>query len=69
MSDEGIITEVLVDGEGANHMYGISYWNEKDIVNVYEMPGGKQKYLDEVTLDLKKKTIQSKLDLTHMMIL
>ena len=61
VNDNGIITEVLVGGEDVHHMYGISYWNEKDgkqleedIAVVYEMEGGKDKYWDEVSLRFKK---------------
>lgn len=61
VNDNGIITEVLVGGEDVHHMYGISYWNEKDgkqleedIAAVYEMEGGKDKYWDEVSLRFKK---------------
>ena len=39
-------------------MYGISYWNEtdgaklyEDIKAVYEMPGGKERYWDQVPLE------------------
>ena len=38
-------------------MYGISYWNAEDgaklcedIMRVYEMPGGKERYWDQVPL-------------------
>ena len=46
-------------------MYGISYWNEKDgkqleedIKRVYEMPGGKDKYWDEVSLRFAKENYE-----------
>jgi CTP:phosphocholine cytidylyltransferase-like protein len=39
-------------------MFGISYWNERDgaklaehIKAVYEMPGGKERYWDQVALE------------------
>lgn len=55
--EEGMIKEVNIGGENCYHMYGISYWNHedalkmsKDIEKVYQMPEGKQKYWDEVSL-------------------
>ena len=53
----GIIREMLIGGRDCYHMYGISYWDAKDgarlaedIDTVYKMPGGKEKYWDEVAL-------------------
>ncbi len=52
-----IITKVMVGGTNCYHMFGISYWTEEDgaklyedIKTVYEMPGGKERYWDEVPL-------------------
>lgn len=52
-----VITKVKVGGTNCHHMYGISYWNSEDgakmfddIKAVYEMPGGKERYWDEVSL-------------------
>ncbi len=52
-----IITKVMVGGTNCHHMYGISYWTAddgaklyEDIKKVYEMPGGKERYWDEVSL-------------------
>lgn len=52
-----IITKVMVGGINCHHMYGISYWTaedgaklQEDIKTVYEMPGGKERYWDEVAL-------------------
>lgn len=54
---DGIITQVNVGGRNCHHMFGISYWNGEDgaklyedIKTVYEMPGGKERYWDEVPL-------------------
>lgn len=54
---QGIIRELLVGGRECYHMYGISYWDARDgarlaedIDAVYKMPGGKEKYWDEVAL-------------------
>ncbi|MDR2552714.1 MAG: NTP transferase domain-containing protein [Treponema sp.] len=54
----GCISRLKVGGENCHHMFGISYWNEKDggklaehIKAVYEMPGGKDRYWDQVALE------------------
>ena len=53
-----IITRVRVGGQNCHHMFGISYWNQSDgakladhIKQVYEMPGGKERYWDQVPLE------------------
>lgn len=52
-----VITKLLLGGTNCHHMYGISYWNHddgaklcEDIKKVFEMPGGKERYWDEVAL-------------------
>lgn len=52
-----VITAVKVGGTNCHHMFGISYWTAEDgaklyedIKTVYEMPGGKERYWDEVAL-------------------
>ncbi len=52
-----VITKVMVGGTHCHHMFGISYWTEEDgekleedIMTVYEMPGGKERYWDQVPL-------------------
>jgi len=54
----GVITRVRVGGRNCHHMFGISYWNGADgakladhIKQVYEMPGGKERYWDQVALE------------------
>ena len=54
----GVITKVKIGGNDCHHMFGISYWNEEagaklyeDIQKVYEMPGGKERYWDQVSLE------------------
>ncbi|GHU77090.1 hypothetical protein FACS189461_5300 [Spirochaetia bacterium] len=54
----GIITRLRVGGKNCHHMFGISYWDKKDgakmaehIKKVYEMPGGKERYWDQVALE------------------
>lgn len=54
---KGIITKVKVGGNNVHHMFGISYWTSEDaqklsadIDAVFHMPGGREKYWDEVAL-------------------
>ena len=54
---KGYITKVRVGGENVHHMFGISYWTkedaakmEHDIAKVFQSPGGKERYWDEVAL-------------------
>lgn len=54
---KGIITKIKVGGTDVHHMFGISYWTKEDakkmavdIEKVFHMPGGKEKYWDEVPL-------------------
>lgn len=58
----GVIKGLTVGGTNCYHMYGISYWNREDgerlgkcIEEVFKMPGGKEKYWDEVALRVFKK--------------
>ncbi len=53
-----VITKVKIGGNDCHHMFGISYWNAEagaklcdDIKKVYEMPGGKERYWDQVSLE------------------
>ena len=53
-----IITKVRVGGSNCHHMFGISYWTNTDgakladhVKQVYEMPGGKERYWDQVPLE------------------
>lgn len=54
---KGIITKVKVGGTKVAQMVGISYWSAEDakkmatdIADVFHMPGGREKYWDEVAL-------------------
>lgn len=54
---KGYITKVKVGGENVHHMFGISYWTredaekmEHDIEKVFQSPGGRERYWDEVAL-------------------
>lgn len=56
-----IITKQKVGGYNCYQMYGISYYDEKDgkqaskdIEEVYNLPGGKEKYWEQVILDVRK---------------
>ena len=58
---DGIITKQMVGGIDCWQMAGISYWNEadghrlsQDIADVYAMPGGKERYWDQVPFVYKK---------------
>ena len=55
---KGVITKIQIGGKDCHHMFGISYWNNNDgsrlaehIKQVYEMPGGKERYWDQVPLE------------------
>lgn len=54
----GYIKSLALGGTNCYHMYGISYWTaedgaklQADIEKVYTMPGGKQRYWDQVVFD------------------
>lgn len=53
-----VITKCGIGGTNCYHMFGISYWNaedgaklSEDIQKVYQMPGGKERYWDQVALE------------------
>lgn len=53
-----VITRIKIGGTDCFHTFGISYWSEADgarlaehIKTVYEMPGGKERYWDQVALE------------------
>ncbi len=55
------ITKLAVGGRNVYHMFGVSYWTKADgdklnddIKNVYELPGGKERYWDQVPLEYCK---------------
>jgi len=58
---DGVIVEEKVGGTNCWQMVGISYWSDedgkklaKDIEEVYETPGGKERYWEQVPLVYKK---------------
>lgn len=60
-NENGKITDVAVGGTDCHHMFGISYWTEsdgkqlaKDVAEIYNSPGGKERYWDQVPLQYKK---------------
>lgn len=62
---DGIITQQKVGGFDCWQMVGISYWNEVDghklsnhIKEAYEMPGGKERYWEQVPLGVFKNEYQ-----------
>ncbi|WP_139653402.1 sugar phosphate nucleotidyltransferase [Raoultibacter phocaeensis] len=57
-SKRGVITKLTVGGTNCHHMFGISYWTSEDgkklssdIEATFTMPGGKERYWDEVPLN------------------
>ncbi len=55
--EDGIITEEKIGGEHCWQMVGISYWDEadgrkleRDLAEVYETPGGRERYWEQVPL-------------------
>ncbi len=57
-TDGGRVTKMAIGGFNCYHMFGISYWTEEDgaklvedIKDVYQAPGGKERYWDQVALE------------------
>ncbi len=60
-----VITKLCIGGTDCYHMFGISYWNAEDglklkddIKKVFELPGGKERYWDQVSLEYCIKNYQ-----------
>ena len=60
-----IITKLGIGGTDCYHMFGISYWTEEDgrklaedIQKVYDLPGGRERYWDQVALEYCIKNYQ-----------
>lgn len=58
---KGVITKQKIGGYNCHQMLGISYYDEKDgkrlsidIEKIYNSPGGKEKYWDQIPLDVCK---------------
>ena len=61
----GYISKMSIGGVNCFHMFGISYWNDADgarlakhIEQVYDSPGGKERYWDQVAFDYFPDTYQ-----------
>lgn len=57
-TENGRITRLQIGGTNCFHMFGISYWTQedgeklsRDVVSVYNAPGGKERYWDQVALE------------------
>lgn len=57
-TEKGYICRMCLGGKNCYHMFGISYWDEidgakleEDIKSVYNSPGGKECYWDQVALE------------------
>jgi CTP:phosphocholine cytidylyltransferase-like protein len=57
----GVITKLRIGGRNCHHMFGVSYWNREDgakladhIRQVYQMPGGRERYWDQAPLEYFK---------------
>lgn len=58
---DGMITEEKIGGEHCWQMVGISYWDqedgkklERDLAEVYETPGGRERYWEQVPLVFRR---------------
>ena len=58
---DGVITEEKIGGENCWQMVGISYWDkadgkklERDLEEVYETPGGRERYWEQVPLVFRR---------------
>lgn len=56
-TENGLITRITLGGTDCYHLFGISYWDKasglqlaNDIKTVFEMPGGKERFWDQVAL-------------------
>lgn len=57
-TEGGIVTKLTIGGVNCHQVVGISYWTEEDgqklaedVVSVFEAPGGKERYWDQVPLE------------------
>lgn len=63
--EDGIITGEKIGGEHCWQMVGISYWDkldgeklERDLKEVYETPGGRERYWEQVPLVFRRENYQ-----------
>lgn len=57
-TEGGIVTKLSIGGVNCHQVVGISYWTEEDgeklaqdVVKVFQAPGGKERYWDQVPLE------------------
>lgn len=62
---DGVITEEKIGGENCWQMVGISYWSgpdgqllERDLKEVYQQPGGRERYWEQVPLVFRRENYQ-----------
>ena len=60
-----VITKLKIGGTDCHHVFGISYWTAddgaklaEDLKKVYEMPGGKERFWDQVPLEYCKENYE-----------
>lgn len=65
VTKKGIVIEEKIGGENCYQMYGISYYDsndgkklEKDLQEVFDSPGGKEAYWEQVPLVYRKKNYE-----------
>ena len=65
VTEEGIVKKMSIGGHNCFQMVGISYWSEKDgeqlyydVKKVFNSPGGKERYWDQVPLEYCIKNYQ-----------
>ena len=58
MTKNGYVTKLAIGGTNCHHLFGISYWTAEDgkrladnAQTVYDSPGGKERYWDQVALE------------------
>lgn len=63
--EDGVITEEKIGGEHCWQMVGISYWDRpdgeklaQDLKEVYEQPGGRERYWEQVPLVFRRENYQ-----------
>lgn len=61
LTKNGIITQMCLGGTDCYHMFDISYWTSedgarlaRDMEEVYHLPGGRERYWDQVALEYKR---------------
>lgn len=58
VTKNGYVTKLAIGGTNCHHLFGISYWSAEDgkrlsghVQTVYDSPGGKERYWDQVALE------------------